>query len=212
MTTTRRSLIAVAVLLVIAALVAAAVVLWPEESEPAPVGGDERTTPRSLAYVANEHVDLEPTKAGVDWAADGYRRLFPHPKRAVAASINFAGEGNIVVIGVSPERPQQDPRRGCMLSDSCADLSDGILLTWDLESPEEDPGLVVLYAEKEDATVAIRYSGPIITGDPRDLDLPVPVDVLVDIALDPRIAPTTSQDAIDGGEKLGFWLDGNSVI
>jgi len=167
------------------------------------------TTPRSLAFVAAEHVDLEPTRAGVDWAADNYRGLFPHPRRAVAASINFAGEGNILVVGVSEERP--DGARFCA-DGNCADLGDGVMLTWAVEAFESDPGLVGVVAELEDRTVLLSYSGPVITGDPRDQDLPVPVDTLVDIATDPRTAPTTSQDAVDAGEEIDYWLDGDPVV
>ncbi|WP_435745842.1 hypothetical protein [Nocardioides sp. SYSU DS0663] len=180
-------------------------VLWPE----APEGGDEPTTPRSLAYVVAEHIDLDPTRAGVDWAADNYRRLFPKPKRAVAATTNFAGEGNIVVVGVSPEEPVQDPYCD---DGHCADLGDGVTLTWDELAPQEDPGLVVVIAEMDDHSVVLRYSGAEITGDPRDLDLPVPVETLVDIATDPRVAPTTSEDAIEGGRGLDYWLEGDQVI
>ena len=78
--------------------------------------------------------------------------------------------------------------------------------------PEEDPGLVVVIAELDTHTVVLRYSGPDITGDPRDLGLPISVDTVVDIVTDPRVAPTTSQEAIDSGEEIDFWLDGNPVI
>lgn len=181
------------------------VVLWPE----APEGGDEPATPRSLAYVVSEHVELDPTRAGVDWAADDYRHLFPHPKRAVAATINFAGEGNVVTVGVSPERPKQDPYCD---DGHCANLGGGVTLTWDELTPQEDPGLIVLIAELDDHSLLLRYSGAEITGDPRDLDLPVPVDMMVDIATDPRLAPTTSPEAIEGGKELGYWLEGDQVI
>jgi hypothetical protein len=199
----RSSLVAASLVVVVAAVLTA--VFWPDQPE----GGDEPTTPRSLAYVVSEHVELEPTKAGVDWAADNYRRLFPHPKRAVAASTNFAGEGNIVVVGISPERKKDGP--SCE-DGFCADLGDGITLTWDELAPQEDPGLVVVIAELDTHTVVLRYSGPHITGDPRDLGLPISVDTLVDIVTDPRVAPTTSQEAIDSGEEINFWLDGNTVI
>lgn len=191
--------------LVVILVVVLGVAFWPR----GPEGGDEPTTPRSLAYVVAEHVDLDPTRAGVDWAADNFRRGFPHPKRAVAASTNFAGEGNIVVVGVSPERPKQGP--SCD-DGFCADLGDGITLTWDELAPEADPGLIVIVAELDDHTVVLRYSGPEITGDPRDLDLPVSVETMVDIVTDPRVAPTTSQEAIDGGEQIDFWLEGNQLI
>ncbi|GAA1159153.1 hypothetical protein [Nocardioides aquiterrae] len=194
---------------VVAVVVAVLIVGGRSEDRADPEGGDVPTTPRSLAFVVSEHVDLEPTRAGVDWAADNYRRLFPHPKRAVAASTNFAGDGNIVVVGVSPEREKVGP--SCD-DGFCADLGDGVRLAWDELAPEEDPGLVVVVAELDTHTVVLRYSGPAITGDPRDLDLPIPVDTMVDIVTDPRVAPTTSQEAVDSGEEIDFWLDGNPVV
>ncbi len=203
MKASRSSLFAASLVVVVAVVLTIA--FWPDQPE----GGDEPTTPRSLAYVVSEHVDLEPTKAGVDWAADNYRRLFPHPKRAVAASTNFAGEGNIIVVGISPERKKGGPSCEDGL---CADLGDGITLAWDEVVPEEDPGLVMVIAELDTHTVVLRYSGPDITGDPRDVGLPISVDTLVDIVTDPRVAPTTSQEAIDSGEEIDFWLDGNPVI
>lgn len=177
-------------------------------SSQTPEGGQEPATPRSLAYAVSEHVDLDPSRAGVDWAADDYRGLFPHPRRAVAATIDFAGEGNIVTVGVSPQRPKRAPycRGG-----HCADLGGGVTLTWAELAPEEDPGYVVVIAELDHHSVVVRYYGADITGDPRDLELPVPVDTLVDIATDPRLAPTTSQEAIEGGEELDYWLEGDQV-
>ena len=44
-------------------------------------------------------------------------------------------------------------------------------------------------------------------GDPRDLDLPIPVDHLLAIATDPRVDLTTSQAALDAGAGLDFWRD-----
>jgi hypothetical protein len=50
-------------------------------------------------------------------------------------------------------------------------------------------------------------SGGRVTGDPRDLDLPVGVDDLVAVAEDPRVDVTTSQEATDAGADLRFWRD-----
>ncbi len=196
-------LVVVVVVLVLVGILT--VTSGPEEPE----DGEATTTPRSLAFVVSEQVDLDPTKAGVDWAADSYGRLFPHPKRAVAASTNFAGEGNIVVVAVSPERMKDEVP--CE-EGTCADLGDGITLTWEEAAPEEDPGVVFVIAELDTRTVVLRYAGPEITGDPRDLDLPIPVDTMVDVVTDPRVAPTTTQAAVDSGEEIDFWLDGNPVI
>jgi hypothetical protein len=75
-------------------------------------------------------------------------------------------------------------------------------------APEEDPGYVVV-VDKGDATVAVRNAGPDITGDPRDLDLPISVDDRFAIAHDARVDVTTSRAAVDAGEDLDYWLEGS---
>jgi hypothetical protein len=52
------------------------------------------------------------------------------------------------------------------------------------------------------------YSAPEITGDPRHLDLRLPLDDLVALARDARIDRTTNQATVTAGENLDFWTFG----
>jgi hypothetical protein len=56
--------------------------------------------------------------------------------------------------------------------------------------------------------VFVYQAGPDVTGDPRELDLPISVDDMVALAEDPRVDVTTSAGAVAAGEDLGWWFDG----
>lgn len=88
--------------------------------------------------------------------------------------------------------------------DGCGETEDGVIM-WQLEEPEEDPGVTYVVVPRGDSEVLMFTSGPSITGDPRDLDLPVSVATMFELALDPRVDVTTTQEAVDGGRDLDFW-------
>ena len=79
------------------------------------------------------------------------------------------------------------------------------MLQWQEEVPEEDPGTLNLIVTKQDVTVVMYQSSTPITGDPRTVDLPISVDAMVELAQDPRVDLTTTQEAVDEGESLDFW-------
>ena len=72
----------------------------------------------------------------------------------------------------------------------------------DAEAPEEDPGILTVVVEKGDRAVLVGYAGPTLTGDPRDLDMPISVDDLFAIAHDARTDVTTSAEAVEAGRDL----------
>ena len=51
----------------------------------------------------------------------------------------------------------------------------------------------------------LAYYGPAITGDPREQDLPIDVQSLIDLAADPRLDLTIDQDAVDHGALASYW-------
>ncbi len=57
------------------------------------------------------------------------------------------------------------------------------------------------------STVLLFQSGPLVTGDPRRLDLRISVKDVFAIAQDPRVDVTTSAAAIRAGEELSTWTD-----
>ncbi|HOB79388.1 MAG TPA: hypothetical protein PLO87_03725 [Ornithinibacter sp.] len=46
-----------------------------------------------------------------------------------------------------------------------------------------------------------------MTGDPRTLALHVPLEVLEAVALDPRLALTTTSEVVAAGQRLRQWSD-----
>ena len=86
----------------------------------------------------------------------------------------------------------------------CVETDQGMLM-WEDVAPESDPGVVYVLVNKGDTTALLFYAGPTITGDPRELDMPISTDDLFAIANDPRVDLTTSQEAVDAGSDLPFW-------
>lgn len=71
--------------------------------------------------------------------------------------------------------------------------------------------MVHLFAAKGDTTVALHQSSTPITGDPREVDLPVSVDAMVELAQDPRVDLSTTREAVEAGASLAFWRGGAAV-
>lgn len=67
---------------------------------------------------------------------------------------------------------------------------------------------MVVLLRRADEEVFALTSGDVITGDPREMDLAIPVETLEDIVTDPRLGLTTSRDVVDAGEELADWDGG----
>lgn len=167
-------------------------------------GGSEPTTPAALAYVAAEHVG-DPASAS---ASDDFEEL---GSRSVGASLRYGSDGeydgDLLAVGVGGRSgladcaaPENASLSGCVTTDR------GVLM-WEDETPEEDPGVVYAVVEKTGSTAVVVYAGPpVVAGsDPRELDLPIEVDTLFDIANDPRVDLTTSAEANEGGADASYW-------
>jgi hypothetical protein len=122
----------------------------------------------------------------------------------VAADLLFDGRG---VAGGNRLTVAVGTTLGRMFTE-CADYLDGCdpveggTLFWQEEEPEEDPGLVVVVVTKQEALVLVTQSSETIAGDPRDQDLQITVQDMVDIANDQRVDLTTTQEALDAGGHL----------
>lgn len=169
-------------------------------------GGDIATTPQALAAVAAEYAP-DPSSASAETdAAEEFRR------GGVGAELRYGSDGeydgDALTLAVGDGLPKQ--LKSCETAPDyvgqCVEMAGGLLF-WEEEAPEEDPGVVYVVVPKGDASALMFYSGPKITGDPRELDLPIDVDTLFDIANDPRVDVTTSQAAVDAGAALDFWRD-----
>jgi hypothetical protein len=172
----------------------------------APSDGGVPITPRIVAAIALEYLPAEPSSLGEATAGDD-------AEGTVGAELRFGagGEdpGDLVRVSVAPGRTEPlCPDGRCV--ESAAE--DGTLwLTWALVEPEEDPGWVDATLVRDGETVVAHYSGATVTGDPRELQLPVTTDMLRAVVLDSRLRLTTTRDAVDAGEALEEWGASPSV-
>lgn len=181
-----------------AALGAATLLFTGCQGEPEePTAGDVPTTPRALAWLAAEHLG-EPSRATVDVDATEEFRA-----DAVGAELSYGG-GQQLVLAVGRGLPARSYDCQKISTNGCEEVPGGVLL-WEAQTPEEDPGVVYLVVPKGDATVLMFASGPPITGDPRELDLPISVDEMLELAGDPRVDLTTTGEAVEAGADLDYW-------
>lgn len=156
-------------------------------------------TDAALMAVALEHVDQEPDYFEVLYREDGR-----FPKGTLGGDLRFhAGggdDGGLLRLIVAPGR-QQDP---CEFGE-CAEVTTDagpVTLYWQLEVPEEDPGIVAVELRRKGMSLRVYQSGAKITEDPRELDLEISVDDMVAIVADPRFGLETTPEMVDAGEEL----------
>lgn len=171
-------------------------------------GGDVPITARAVAAVALVHLPEDTSSRQATY------QTYVDAPGTMGADLRYgagpAEDGDLVSVLVSPEVP----RRPCPRHGPCErrEVDGGeLVLTWQEFFPEEDPGYVSVRLVREDEVVSVGYSGPNIEGDPREQDLPIDVEVLEDVVLDPRLSVTTDQDVVDAGEKLGDWDGGEQA-
>jgi hypothetical protein len=191
-----------------AALLVSALAGCGDEPQPAtddPVGGNEPTTARALAAVAAEHAGTPDSAEEEDDAAEEFGSGGLGVELRYGSDGEYDGDILVVAVGkdLDPALTSCDARAEYLAG--CVTTAEGTLL-WETEAPEEDPGVVYVAVEKKARTsVLLFYAGPRITGDPRELDMPVPTEVLFAIANDPRVDLTTSAAAVDAGAGLPYW-------
>lgn len=170
---------------------------------------DPSITPGALAYVAADHAGT-PDTAGTepfDWF-DAFDDDAVAVELRYHPTTNDPGDGLTVTLGRLdvPELTDCDATVG-LYTQACEE-TDGGTLRWNLDDPEEDPGGVFVLVPKSDGqTVMVTFNGPRLHRDPRTVDLPVSVETLFDIAHDPRIDVTTTQDVVDRGAELPYLED-----
>lgn len=168
------------------------------------VGGDEPTTARALAFVAAEH-------AGVPSSARVGEEIEEFTDGGTSAELRYNSDGEYdgdmlgVAVGTGLD-PALVDCEGESFSDECVVTDRGTLL-WEEVAPESDPGVIAVLTRKEGTAVLVVHTGPEVTGDPRELDLEIPVDTLFDIAEDPRVDVTTSAATVEAGADLPYWRD-----
>lgn len=173
---------------------------------------DERVaiTERAVAAIALDHLPDDTTRrAGMYFEERQVDRGF------VGADLRYSGDGEYDGDAVQIRLgPTSEPIRCDVGQDGCERLETEVegaelVLVWEAVTPEEDPGYVALGVEYEtaDEQVVISYSGPEITGDPREMDLPITVADLTAVVEDPWLRLRTSPGAVEAGNSLDRWSD-----
>ena len=184
----------------VAAVLGACVSLAGCETVETPIDGDVRITPAAIAAIMKEHLDLgEPDRVLENRS---YKRELGSDSRA--AWVWYADVS--VVVGVAAT---SDDSTACTEHSSygeCVDDSiDGhdVTLAWQEAVPEEDAGYVLVIDRRDGEEVTVYVSPATeVTGDPRNLDIGVPLADLAALATDPRLSLTTSQAVIDLGADV----------
>lgn len=141
-------------------------------------------TPEGIASVVADHVDRDPTRVE-EWEVMT-REL---GEESPGAALVF-GRGDFLGVAVAPTTDSPLVCGDRSFFDACVDLEhhgSDVVLAWQEVEPEEDPGVVYVIDRRDDEDVIAHYSGASITGDPRQLDLGVSVDEMVDIVVDARL-------------------------
>lgn len=205
----RRGSLALSAVLVMAALSGCG-----KDTQAAPTesgrGGSEPTTARALAAVAAEHAGIPASAVRERDAAEEFTTDGVGAELRYGSDGEYDGDMLVVAAGRGLDAAltdcgaeQTQSLAGCVTTDQ------GVLM-WEDEAPEEDPGVVYVLVDKGESASLVFYAGPAITGDPRELDLPIPTEVLLAIANDPRVDVTTSAEAVDAGADLPFWQEPTS--
>ena len=149
-------------------------------------------TTGKVVAIAADHLD-DPTSTD-DAEIDG-----SDPRRSLGARLRYDDQHVDVVVGPPREVAAAEACRDSTVE--CAELAtsvDGASLTlaWQLLTPEEDPGIVVLLLEREDEFSLVRWGGDVeVTDDPRELDLAVSVDDATALLEDGRLRREVDPDA-----------------
>jgi hypothetical protein len=169
--------------------------------------GGEPITPAAIAAIAQEHVHLEPRRIA-QW--DVFTRELG--VESPGAWLEYADVSLHVVVA-----PTSDSPLVCAVPtffDECLDESvddHDVTIAWQELEPEEDPGVVYVIDRRGGEDVAVGVSGASVTGDPRNLNLGVPLADLAALVTDPRLSLTTSQVVVDLGTGVEIELPEGNV-
>jgi hypothetical protein len=175
--------------------------------------GSLETTDRSLAAVTIAEIGL-PVEFATHAHLKGDKADHGAKVRFAAAAGDSTLEPNLDTLVLPASSAYVDqwcergPDDGCVVDT----LDDGrdILLRWQLEEPEEDPGIVEIAVVGDDGIVKLGYDGDPVTGDPREpgvMPEGLGIDELFELAASPRLGPRASAADHDAGEDLETWVD-----
>lgn len=147
-------------------------------------------TSAAIADIVADHVDAEPREVEVGVGED------QRAESVASATLLYGEERGGHTVAVAVFEMADDTSADAFLCES-DDSADGceriegpggpVLLSWQEEEPEEDPGIILVSQLRGTEVVSVYFAGDEITGDPRDQRLPVSVDTMIDIVRDGRL-------------------------
>jgi hypothetical protein len=131
------------------------------------------------------------------------------PPGLVGAQLRYNGDGEYDgdLVEVTVVRGEPEPEL-CPSVARCVELEGGVLLSWGLAIPEEDPGAVGVQLRRDGEVVTVWTSGPSITGDPRTLELEPTVATMTELVQDPRLRLRTDGATVAAGLDVKDWSGG----
>lgn len=183
-----------AVVLVSAGLTAAACGVSAEQLTTG--GGADGSDPLPVTTVVTQHLPTAPDHAGP--GEEGEDDIAAALVRYGPADSWSTENLRLGVYAAAPSDVDEDVSCDDDSVDGCekSTLADGstLYLMWQLEEPQEDPGIISMIVVRDDAIVGMRVTGPTITEHPAELDLGYGVDlaILKEILADPRLTPESA--------------------
>ena len=172
----------------------------PSSSAPSP---STPITPRAIAALMLAHLPADYSSARPAWVYDD------SPKGFVGAELRYhpseGSDGELVRVTMwTADQPLT-----CGKREHCVQLDDAdgaqVFLGWELEEPEEDPGLYSVWVNRPGEVGYGLVAGPVLTSDPRGLTTGVTVDLLRQLVTDQRLRLLTTPEVIGAGEQVKRW-------
>lgn len=174
-----------------------------EAPENEPSAQTEPISVQAIAAVALEHVDLEASRA-----EEFSDRELEGPGVDLRFGADGEYDGDLLRVHVGrPSVAEVDCEKSDADFDGCewSEVDGGrVLVAWQEEEPEEDPGIVLVALLREDESteqVTAYYAGDSFTGDPREAELSIGVETMLDIVQDDRLSLTTSPETVELGRE-----------
>lgn len=172
------------------------------------VAGSERVpiTQRAIAAIMLTHLPEDTTTREAQYTDKS------NPAGQIGAELRYRGgdgeDGDLVRATVTPGASGYscEPSRCVELATEVKGAT--LQLRWAVGDPEQEPGVFGVLLQRPDEFTYVYQGGPLVTGDPRDLDMSVTVDDMVAVAEDPWLRLQTSTKAIEAGNELEDWRGG----
>jgi hypothetical protein len=185
------------------AVAASALLLAACTAAPVNVRSTDRSVAAATIDILGAHVRYS--------AASPY--VYDYPKGSIGADVHLTAGGKKIVVTtmVSRTKPKDDfvncrDPEGALDGCTVQTVNGHRLITWwQLNEPEEDPGILVFTSIRGNEYVDVIFSGPTIRTNPLKGGIPIPASKLQDVATSVDIGLKTTKAYADAGAKLSDW-------